>query len=113
MKKFVLILVVLISCRINKSGSFTEGYVYNERDNQSVENASVCIWKGNEKGFIEITKTDKNGYFSFKENSIMKFGNNGKDLALQFIVKKGKFQSDTLVSYPNQDTIKFNKIYLK
>lgn len=105
--------MVIISCRTNKTGSFTEGFVYNEITDQIVANASVCIWKGNGKGFIEITKTDKNGYFSFKENSRIRFGNNGKDLALKFIVKKEKLQSDTLVSYPNQDTVKFKKIYVK
>lgn len=112
-KNFVLIFLVFISCRTNKSGSYTEGFVYNEMTGQTIANASVCIWKGNEKGFVEITKTDKNGHFSFKENSKIRFGNNGKDLALKFIVKKERLQSDTLVSYPNQDTVRFKKIYLK
>lgn len=66
-KNFILILTVLISCRINNSESFNEGYVYNGKDNQSDENASVCVWKGNGKGFTEVTKTDKNGYFSSRK----------------------------------------------
>ena len=40
-------------------------------------------------------------------------GNNGKDLAVQFIIKKENMISDTLISYPNRDTIRIDTIYLQ
>ena len=57
----------MMSCRTNQAGSFTEGYVYDKNTNKAVAGASVCIWEGNEKGFLEVTKTDSEGYFSFNE----------------------------------------------
>ena len=40
-------------------------------------------------------------------------GNNGKNLAVQFIIKKENMISDTLISYPNRDTIRIDTIYLQ
>ena len=39
-------------------------------------------------------------------------GNNGKDLAVQFIINKENMISDTLISYPI-DTIRIDTIYLQ
>ena len=103
----------MISCRTNQAGSFTEGYVYDKNTNKAVAGAAVCIWEGYEKGFLEVTKTDSEGYFSFNEKKKIVLGNNGKDLAVQFIIKKENMISDTLISYPNRDTIRIDTIYLQ
>ncbi len=113
-RKFgAIVFLFMISCRTNQAGSFTEGYVYDKKTNKAVAGASVCIWEGYEKGFLEVTKTDSEGYFSFNEKKKIVLGNNGKDLAVQFIIKKENMISDTLISYPNRDTIRIDTIYLQ
>lgn len=105
--------MLLYSCKINSIGSFTEGYVYYENTDKAVSEASVCIWEGSKKGFLEVTKTNSEGYFSFDKKKKIVLGNNGKNLAVKFIIKKGNRVSDTLISYPNRDTLKMDTIYLK
>lgn len=115
MKKIVYLnfIVFLFSCKTNSIGSFTEGYVYYKNTNKAVSEASVCIWEGYKKGVLEITKTNTEGYFSFNKKTKIVLGNNGKNLAVKFIIKKDNMVSDTLISYPDRDTIKIDTIYLK
>ena len=114
MIKQLIILVLTIncfSCSSYYSRSYTEGYVYNYQTKKAIEDAEILIKKGDK--YLLETKTDSNGYFSFKAKKHIKLGYDSRDLAIKFVIKKRELISKELSSYGGNDITKYDSIYLK